>query len=40
MTLSHSATLSGPRHIFRRRSRWAMFSRRAAVLVLAVVAVA
>lgn len=40
MTFSNSATLSGPRPIFRRRSRWQMFARRAAVLVLAVVAVA
>jgi hypothetical protein len=40
MAYSTSSTLSGPRPIFRRRSRAQMFARRALVLVLAVVAVA
>ncbi len=40
MTFSTSTTLSGPRPIFRRRSRGGMFARRALVLVLAVVAIA
>jgi len=35
-----SATLSGPRPIFRRRSRSQIIFRRALVLVLAVVAIA
>lgn len=40
MTFSTSATLSGPRPIFRRRSRGQIFACRALVVILAVVAVA
>ena len=39
MTFAHSS-LNAPRPIFRRRSRFSVFSSRAAVLVLAILAIA
>lgn len=39
MSFAHS-TLSAPRPIFRRRSRWSIVSSRAAVLALAIIAIA